>query len=230
MKNIWSKSLICGFIISILCSFVNFSGKCEGISDKVLRLHIIANSDSFEDQSLKLKVRDRILKDFGVEASKVNNMDDAEILVQENLERIKFSAQDEILRNGFNYDVNVELINMHFNTRVYTDVTLPAGNYDALRVTIGEAKGKNWWCVMFPPMCLPAAERKREISEVLDESESKIVTNFGDYQIEFKIVEIFSQVKDFVQNNICNPVKKYLYDEDNFEYGFSFSFENSHKI
>ena len=198
MKNIWSKSLICGFIISILCSFVNFSGKCEGISDKVLRLHIIANSDSFEDQSLKLKVRDRILKDFGVEASKVNNMDDAEILVQENLERIKFSAQDEISRNGFNYDVNVELINMHFNTRVYTDVTLPAGNYDALRVTIGEAKGKNWWCVMFPPMCLPTAERKREISEVLDESESKIVTNFGDYQIEFKIVEIF-----FNKRTVC---------------------------
>lgn len=225
MRNIWGKSLICGFIISVLCSFVSFSGKCEDISDKILRLHIIANSDSFEDQNLKLKVRDRILKDFGVEIANVHNMNDAEILARENLEKIKLSAQDEISRNGFDYKVNVELINMHFNTRVYTDVTLPAGNYDALRVTIGEAKGKNWWCVMFPPMCIPAAEEKREISEVLNESESKIVTNFGDYKIEFKIVEVFSRARDFLQNNVYNPIKEYLSDEDNFEYGCSLSFE-----
>ena len=225
MRNIWGKSLICGFIISVLCSLVNFSGKCEDISDKILRLHIIANSDSFEDQNLKLKVRDRILKDFGVEIANVHNMNDAEILARENLEKIKLSAQDEISRNGFDYKVNVELINMHFNTRVYTDVTLPAGNYDALRVTIGEAKGKNWWCVMFPPMCIPAAEEKREISEVLNESESKIVTNSGDYKIEFKIVEVFSQARDFLQNNVYNPIKEYLSDEDNFEYGCSLSFE-----
>lgn len=230
MKNIWGKALLCGFIISVACSFVNFSGKCDNISNKVFRLHIIANSNSEEDQSLKLKVRDRILKDFSGESSEAKNMHEAEILAKDNIERLRISAQDEVYRNGYNYPVNAEIVNMHFNTRFYENVTLPAGNYDALRVTIGKAKGKNWWCVMFPPMCIPAAERKREISEVLDESESKIITNFGDYQIEFKIVEIFSQVKDFVQNNICNPVKKYLYDEDNFEYGFSFSFENSHKI
>ena len=230
MKNTWGKALLCGFIISVACSFVNFSGKCDNISNKVFRLHIIANSNSEEDQSLKLKVRDRSLKDFSGESSEAKNMHEAEILAKDNIERLRISAQDEVYRNGYNYPVNAEIVNMHFNTRFYENVTLPAGNYDALRVTIGKAKGKNWWCVMFPPMCIPAAERKREISEVLDESESKIITNFGDYQIEFKIVEIFSQVKDFVQNNICNPVKKYLYDEDNFEYGFSFSFENSHKI
>lgn len=230
MKNTWKKALLCGFIISVACSFVNFSGKCDNISNKVFRLHIIANSDSEEDQSLKLKVRDRILKDFSNGSSEAKNMQEAEVLAKDNIERLQTSAQDEVYKNGYNYPVKAEIVNMHFNTRFYENVTLPAGNYDALRVTIGEAKGKNWWCVMFPPMCLPAAESEKCIDDVLTETESKIITNFGDYQIEFKIVEIFSQVKDFVQNNICNPVKKYLYDEDNFKYGFSFSFENIHKI
>lgn len=224
-KNTWKKSIICGFIVSVLCSFINFSGYCEDISNKVLRLHIIANSDSFEDQNLKLKVRDRILRDFKFETSGIKTVNEAEIFAEENIDTIKSIAQDEVFNNGFDYPVNAELVNMYFNTRIYTDVTLPAGNYDALRITIGEARGKNWWCVMFPPMCIPSAEKKIEINEVLNEPEIKIVTNFGDYQVEFKIVEVFFKARNFFECNIYAPVKNYLFNKDNFKYDIGFSFK-----
>ena len=225
MKNIFRKSLVCGFVISVLCSFINFSGKCDSISSKIFRLHIIANSDSFEDQSLKLRVRDRILKDFGFEMSKSENLYEAEILAEENLENIKISAEDELLKSGCKYPVNVEVVNMHFNTRIYENITLPAGNYDALRITIGNAKGKNWWCVMFPPMCLPVAQteeemsgNENEISEVLDNSEFQIITNFGNYQIEFKLIELFSELNDFLNNKVYFPIKKYFSVSNNIKY------------
>ncbi len=226
MKSTWSKALLCGFIVSVACSFVNFSGKCDNISSKVFRLHIIANSNSDEDQSLKLKVRDRILKDFSVNTSKVKDMQEAETMAKNNIERLRISAQDEVYKNGYEYPVKAEIVNMHFDTRFYENVTLPAGNYDAFRITIGEAKGKNWWCVMFPPMCLPAAESEKCIDDVLTKTEADVVTNFGKYSIEFKTFEIFSEVNDFLVCNLYNPVQEYLSSSDNFKYEMSFSFEN----
>lgn len=226
MKNTWGKALLCGFIVSVACSFVNFSGKCDNISNKVFRLHIIANSNSDEDQSLKLKVRDRILKDFSVNTSKVKDMQEAEIVAKNNIERLRISAQDEVYRNGYNYPVKAEIVNMHFNTRFYENVALPAGNYDAFRITIGEAQGKNWWCVMFPPMCLPAAESEKCIDDVLTETEADVVTNFGKYSIEFKTFEIFSEVNNFLICHLYNPFREYFSHSDNFKYEMSFSFEN----
>ena len=96
------------------------------------------------------------------------DLNQAEALTEQNLQDIQKVAQEEVYRQGYDYPVKVELTNMHFNTRVYETVTLPAGEYDALRVSIGEAQGHNWWCVMFPPMCLPAAEESKELQDVLD--------------------------------------------------------------
>ena len=147
-------------------------------------------------------MRDRVLsysKDIFVD---VADKKDAEKLTNDNLLAIKRVAQEEVLKNGYNYPVDVELKNTHFNTRVYDEVTLPAGNYDALRVIIGDGNGKNWWCVMFPPMCLPAAEEKCELSEVLDESELKIVSNKSRYEVKFKVVELFEELKNFAESRI----------------------------
>lgn len=199
MKTI-EKAVILGFIFTVLISITGFKANCDNIEKKVLRLHVLANSDTHEDQELKLKVRDRIISYSGDIFADVSDKIEAERLTKKNLFEIKRIAQDEVYKNGYDYPVNVELTNTHFNTRVYNDVTLPAGNYDALRVIIGDGKGKNWWCVMFPPMCLPAAEEKCELSEVLDDSELEIVSYGEKYELKFKIVELFEELKDFVSN------------------------------
>lgn len=199
MKTI-EKAIILGFIFTVLISITGFKANCDNIEKKVLRLHVLANSDTQEDQELKLKVKDKIISysyDFFSDAT---DKSEAERLTKKNLFEIKRIAQDEVYKNGYDYPVNVELTNTHFNTRVYNEITLPAGSYDALRVIIGDGKGKNWWCVMFPPMCLPAAEEKGELSEVLDDSELEIVSDGVKYELKFKIVELFEELKDFVSN------------------------------
>lgn len=205
-----SKALICGFIISVLFSFIGFSNKCESISNKVFRLHIIANSDSAEDQALKLKVRDRILNDFGSELKGVDDLISAEKITSENINKIKNLAQDEVNRNGYDYSVNAVITHMYFNTRHYGEITLPAGYYDALRIVIGTGKGKNWWCVMFPPMCLPAAEKRSEINSVLNSSELDVAEGGQKYKVEFKIVEFVTCAKNFFENYVWNPVDKFM--------------------
>ena len=110
------------------------------------------------------------------------------------------AAQDEIRKNGYPYDVHVELGEAWFDTRVYDDITLPAGEYEAVKVVIGEGEGKNWWCVMFPPMCVSAAEEVASDSEaleqVLDEQQNTLVQNGEKYKIKFKSVEIYETVKE----------------------------------
>lgn len=207
-----SKALVCGFIISVLFSFVSFSNKCEGISNKVFRLHIIANSDSAEDQALKLKVRDRILNDFAGEFKCADDLLSAEKITRENITMIKNIAQDEVTQSGYDYSVNAEIANIYFNTRKYSEITLPAGRYDALRISIGSAKGKNWWCVMFPPMCLPAAQESTEMASVLNPSELDVVEGGQRYKAEFKIIEFFSEAKSFFQTRIWNPIEKFSND------------------
>lgn len=221
MLSFKTKALISGFIFSVLFSFLNFGCHCESISNKVLRLHIIANSDSYEDQNLKLKVRDRILKDFDSGFSEIKDLASAEKTTKENLSLIKDLAQDEILKNGYDYSVDARLVRMKFNTRVYEDVTLPAGYYDALRITIGNAKGKNWWCVMFPPMCLPAAQGEVPLSDVLNRDECSVVLGKNEYILGFKLVELFFEVQDFFENNIQKPLNDLLYFENSkYEVGF----------
>ena len=209
MKTI-TKALISGFIISLFCSFLGFFGRCESISDKIFRLHIIANSDSAEDQALKLKVRDRILKDFGSDFSSAADVIYAEQIAEEKLDEIEKIAQDEIFKNGYEYTAKAQITHMYFSTRYYGDITMPAGYYDALRITIGEAKGKNWWCVMFPPMCLPAAESHSELEKVLDSGETDMLISGQKYVLEFKAVELYAEFQEWVRKFIYEPSREML--------------------
>lgn len=221
MLNFKIKALISGFIFSVLFSFLGFETRCESISNKVFRLHIIANSDSEEDQSLKLKVRDRVLRDFGSEFSETKDLVSAEKITKENLDIIKNLVQDEILKNGYDYSVKIRVVRMKFNTRTYENITLPSGYYDALRITIGEGKGKNWWCVMFPPMCLPAAQSEVCVSDVLNQGECAVVLGKNEYIFGFKSVELFFEVKEFFENNIKKPLSNLLSSEGfKYEIGF----------
>ena len=193
--KLFEKALLCGIVFATLLSMTRFDARCDGIRDNVLRLHILANSDSEEDQALKLKVRDRLVKEGSGLFENARSREEAEALARENLPRLQAAAQDELRRQGSDYAVRVEVGQTHFGTRVYEDVTLPAGDYEAVRVLIGEAKGKNWWCVMFPAMCVPAASETGELSEVLGSDELDIVEHKDRYEIRFKAVELYEDIK-----------------------------------
>ena len=177
-----------------LDSFSEFFATCDNIRDKVLRLHIIAASDTDSDQSVKLKIRDRILK----ESDELFYTDKGILSAKEkalgNLEKIEKLANDELLNNGLKPTAKAEFTNMFFDTRVYDNFTLPAGNYDAVRVIIGEGKGKNWWCVLYPALCIPAAS---DGLDTLTDEEIKIIEAAPRYEVKFLLVELIEKFKSF---------------------------------
>jgi len=194
----FGKALCLAFVFAILLNFTGFTAGCEKIPSQVLRLHVLANSDTQEDQSLKLKVRDRILEESRGMLDNVKNREQAEKSVRQRLDQLQEAAQDEVNRQGYEYPVTARLAKTYFTTRTYDDVTLPAGDYDALEVTIGSGKGHNWWCVIFPQLCLPAAQDKKQLEDVLNPNELKIVRDGGGYQVKFKTVEYYEQVKQWL--------------------------------
>ena len=194
-------------VIFCLTGFMSFEKQCDGIRGKVLRLHVLANSDSEEDQALKLKVRDRLLEEGREILSGAENESEAAQKARENLGTLTRIAEDEVKRQGYDYPVTVKVERTYFGTRVYDNVTMPAGEYEALRVLIGSAEGKNWWCVMFPPMCLPAAEggeglqqENEKLEDVLDQKEMDIVTSPEKYELRFKTVEWFEEAGNFLKD------------------------------
>ncbi len=188
-------SMALALVFSILMTMTGFEARCDSIRTNVLRLHVLANSDSEFDQAVKLAVRDRILAECGDLFERVDSYDAALKQAESNLPALCASAQAQLRELGCEYPVSVEIAQTDFDTRVYDDVTLPAGEYTALQVRIGEAEGKNWWCVCYPNLCIPAASQTDEVSEVLDEDEAELVTNSGKYIMRFKIVEWYEQIK-----------------------------------
>jgi stage II sporulation protein R len=205
MKTI-EKALAISLCLGSLLRFMRFWGTCRNISDKTFRLHILANSDSNEDQNLKLKVRDRILEYTREKFSYAEDKISAKRIAEENLDEIKHIAKCEISDQGYNYNVKTELVDkMYFNTRQYGNFTLPAGNYDALRVSIGDAKGKNWFCFMYPGLCIPAAIDRENIKKEnkkrkeLNSSEIKVIEGELKYEIKFKVVEWLENLKNYLR-------------------------------
>lgn len=188
------KSAVIAFVLTVIYSVIPFQAVCAEIPNDVFRFHILANSDSEEDQVLKLKVRDKVLEKTKILFDTANSKSDAEEFVKANLETIEKIAQNEVYKNGYNYPVKAEVVNMHFDTRRYESYTLPAGMYDALRITIGNAKGHNWWCVMYPSICISTVdEGKSRAKNALSDDEYSVVT---DEKVEYKffIVELFQKI------------------------------------
>lgn len=156
-------ALCCGLLLAMLLSpLAGFFGQCAEVRQEVLRLHILANSDSEADQAVKLRVRDAVLEAADDLFSAAGTLAEAEEAAEENLAAIEEAARRVLAEEGCSYPVKAELTRMYFGTRQYGETTLPAGQYRALRLSLGDAAGKNWWCVMFPPICLPAAEPEEE--------------------------------------------------------------------
>lgn len=191
-------SVTVGIVVAILFSICSFAKTSEEIRSDVLRLHVIANSDTSVDQNLKLRLRDYILQEGKNIFNGSVNVENAVEKIEPVLPELEKSAKAFVNQAGFDYDVKISLSNEYFTTRTYETVTLPAGKYLALRVVIGSGEGHNWWCVMFPPMCVPAADKKDEIENVFSEKEIKLVESKPKYEPRFKVVEIYEQLKEII--------------------------------
>lgn len=190
-------SVVVGVVLSFVVNIFSFAATCDNIRRDVLRLHVIAASDSEADQQLKLKVRDGVLIAGAEVFDGSVNVDNAVEKLTPELHRIEQAAEKIVKENGFDYNVNVTLSYEFFATRTYEKVTLPAGEYLAVRVVIDKGQGKNWWCVMFPSLCLPAAVVKTELDDVLNEKEVQLVSRNPKYEPRFKIVEIIEKYFTF---------------------------------
>lgn len=188
------KSILCGFTVAALLALVPFEGECKGISEQVFRVHILANSDCEADQAVKLRVRDALIEYSEELLADVKSKEQAIELVRQNIPEI-ISVSEKVLReNGFDYSVSAEVKKVDFNTRYYDDVTMPSGTYDALQVRLGESKGKNWWCVMYPSLCIGAADGDNTLERKLTDSQYSIVTSYGEYELRFRTLEVFNMI------------------------------------
>lgn len=205
MKNFKNLLIIFTlFIVYILISIFSYSNAVSNnISNNVFRLHVIANSDSVEDQNLKYDVRDALISYMNSISANISSKEEAIKLVKENKNEFYKIAKKVIADKGFNYDVNIDVGNFSFPTKTYGDISLPAGFYDALKVEIGEASGQNWWCVMFPSLCfvdvsegIVPKESKEDLKDNMDtENYNLISSDTLEFKVKFKLVELFESAK-----------------------------------
>lgn len=197
------------FIYVFICAQNYVSAVSNNLSEAVFRLHVLANSDSAEDQALKLKVRDSLLNYMNDICSNCTTKEEAISLANENKKIFQQIAEQTISENGYNYPVKINIDNFYFPTKNYGDITLPAGFYDALRVEIGEAKGKNWWCVMFPSLCfidvssgIVDDSAKENLEKNLEEESYSIISdkNNSEIKLKFKLIELFAEKGLFTAN------------------------------
>ena len=194
-KRIFILLLVLSLLIGILTILPVHSETL--IYDQVVRLHVIANSDSEEDQALKLLVRDAILEKTGLLLAETTSMDEARSIIKNNIEDLQKTAKSVVAENGYSYIVSIEFGEEEYPTKTYESCAFPAGEYLSLRINIGSAEGKNWWCVLFPPLCLSAATEKETFTSVgITDTQYQIITETDKpkYKLRFKILESLSEI------------------------------------
>lgn len=200
---------ITAFVFFLIFSAYSYASSISSdLSKSVFRLHVIANSDSDEDQSLKLQVRDKLLDYMNSITANVSSKDDAIKIAQDHQKDFQIIAEQTILDKGYSYPVTVEIGNYEFPTKHYGDITLPSGYYDALRVKIGDACGHNWWCVLFPPLCfvdvtsgIVPESSKDQLKENMSSEDYSIISNDNSLtEFKFKIVELFKNFNTRLAN------------------------------
>ena len=207
-KNIILLSIFIGtfFTIIFMISTKVYSNNIQqGIADEVIRLHVLANSDNPYDQDLKIKVKNGVIQMLKQDLNNSMSKDETRIVLLKNLDKIEQKATEIIKQNGYNYNVSAKISFENFPTKQYANVVLPAGQYEALKIEIGEAKGKNWWCVMFPPLCFVDATFSQipkqyddTLKNILTNEQYDIVTNADNpnnipVKIKFKIIEMWQK-------------------------------------
>ena len=189
------KAVALGLVGCLLVSTVSVLSTCEAVSEQVVRLHVLAATDSEADQAMKLLVRDAVLSETDGLLDGIRDRDTALVVLTKSLDDIERAANRCLQTNGSDDTAHVSLCGgVYFPSRSYESVTLPAGEYEALRVVIGQGQGKNWWCVAFPPMCLAGA-CDTALSDVLDDEERRLVEEPTRYRVQLKVIEWVAELK-----------------------------------
>lgn len=198
----WELALMCGVLIAVVAG--SWLGREQKeLAGSVIRFHVIANSDSEADQALKLAVRDRVLARAEEIYPENATLEEAQAALEGHLNVLAAAGREVVEEQGHDYPVTAALEDCWFPTREYEGFALPAGNYTALRVVIGEGRGKNWWCVAFPPLCLGAAsetvDRAIETGHFTPE-QGALVTGEGEgYVLKFKAMELLGEIQGFFE-------------------------------
>ena len=196
LRDVPWRRVLALFVACLVCTALWAEATQVRLASQVIRLHVLANSDSEEDQALKLEVRDRVLETTSALLAGETEPQAAAVLLNQHLDDIAQSAAQEISAQGHDDRVEVRLEQTWFPTRQYQGISLPAGNYLALRVLIGAAEGHNWWCVVFPNLCLPAvSERALEASTLTPWQISLLQEEETSYVFRFKTLELWQSLK-----------------------------------
>ena len=184
----WELALLCALSLT-LSAAVWAQGSVQRIEDGLIRLHVLAVSDDGEEQQIKLRVRDAVLSFLSPELETVTDKAEAERIVSKSLPQIRAAAESA----AEGRDVTVTLTRERYPTRRYGSFALPAGEYDSLRVILGEGQGHNWWCVVFPPVCL-GAESEEALSDAVGEDVFEILCADGETSLRFKLLELWGKL------------------------------------
>lgn len=188
----WELALLFALCLT-LCVGTWAEGRQQAISGGLVRLHVIAASDSEAEQALKLRVRDDVLSYLSPKLDGLTGFDEAQRLIKNELPNIKAAAE----KSAEGRKIQVYLSEEYYPTREYESFTLPAGKYQSLRVIIGEGEGQNWWCVVFPPLCLSAAEQEKAM-DAMGNEERGIITEAEGYEIKFRLVELWGELMELI--------------------------------
>lgn len=194
----WELALLVGVAAALLAG-VWLDREQAALSDKVIRLHVIANSDSEADQALKLRVRDRILEEAAGYFQAGETVEEAAAKLTEHLPALAEAGAQVVREAGYDDPVSASLEpDVWFPTKTYTDFSLPAGSYTALRIVIGEGEGRNWWCVVFPPLCASAAGYEQALAALGENGE--LLTAGGEVEIRFRLVELWGEFLAWIES------------------------------
>lgn len=199
------KKIILIILLLSIFLIINIKNYAVAISDNLnenfFRLHILANSNSKEDQNLKLKVRDKIIAYMENITNTCTTKDEVIKIVNNNINSFYEICNSVIKENGFDYSVSIKIGEFYFPTKYYGNISMPAGLYDSLKINIGEAKGENWWCSLFPPLCftnfssgIVDKEAKENLKENLEDEDYQIITSdSATYKFKFKLIELLNK-------------------------------------
>ena len=200
--------LMVGYAYSQSCKINKFSNDYK---ENLIRFHVLANSDSEEDQALKLKVRDKVISYLKPKLEDSESISQSEKIILNEKDKLMYICKETKKQNGYNYDVSINLGYSKFPTKQYSSVVLPAGEYKSLKIIIGKGQGKNWWCVMFPPLCfvdvssgIVPDDSKDLLQDNMSNEEYDLITNSNDNSsltFKFKIVELFENIKVKLANS-----------------------------
>lgn len=194
------KLLLISAVIGLLGTFL-FNGVTDDeelqkdIAEKILRFHVIANSNLDEDQALKLKVKDAVVDYIAPYLTETMSLDETKSVINSHKDNILAVANNVVRENGYDYNVTASITTCYFPIKSYGDITLPAGDYEAFRIEIGEASGKNWWCILYPPLCfvdvsygIVPDSSKLLLQNILDEQEYNAITEASDTEYSFRFL------------------------------------------